>query len=75
MERFLSNGRIETEQVWDDFLAAILPSFRGKPLRLVIDVTAYEEQAQLIYVGLLQHSRVFPLVWKVMPGQEKWEQG
>jgi hypothetical protein len=75
LERFLSNGRIETEQVWDDFLAAILPSFRGKPLRVVIDVTAYEEHAQVIYVGILQHSRVLPLVWKVMPGQEKWEQG
>jgi hypothetical protein len=35
----------------------------------------YEEHAQVIYIGLLQHSRVLPLVWKVMPGQEKWDQG
>jgi hypothetical protein len=75
LERFLSNEKIETEKTWDDFLKHILPYFRGEPIRLVIDVTAYEEHAQVIYIGLLQHSRVLPLVWKVMPGQDKWEQG
>jgi len=44
-------------------------------MQLVRDLTPYEEHAQVIYVGLLQHSRVLPLVWKVMPGQDKWEQG
>ncbi len=52
-----------------------MPFFRGKPIRLVIDLTPYEEHAQVIYLGLLQHSRVLPLVWKVMPGQTKWDQG
>jgi hypothetical protein len=75
LERFLSNSRIEIEQTWNDFLAGVMPFFRGKPLRLVIDLTADEEHAQVIYLGLLQHSRVLPLVWKVMPGQTKWDQG
>jgi len=75
LERFLSNEKIETEKTWDDFLKHILPSFRGEPMRLVIDLTAYEEHAQVIYIGILQHSRVLPLVWKVMPGQDKWDQG
>ena len=75
LERFLSNERIDTEQTWDELLAQILPYFRQKPMRLVIDLTSYEEHAQVIYIGLLQHSRVLPLVWKVMPGQEKWDQG
>jgi Transposase DDE domain len=75
LERFLSNEKIQPAKTWDDFLSQIMPYFRKAPLRLVIDVTAYEEHAQVIYIGLLQHSRVLPLVWKVMPGQEKWEQG
>jgi Transposase DDE domain len=75
LQRFLSNPRIETEQVWDDFLREILPYFRQQPIRLVIDLTSYEEHAQVIYVGLLQHSRVLPLVWKVLPGQVSWEEG
>src|SRR6266853_855499 len=74
-ERFLSNDRIETEKRWNDLLDEVMPFFRGKPMRLIVDVTAYEEHAQVIYIGLLQHTRVLPLVWKVMPGQEKWEQG
>lgn len=75
LERFLSNEKINTEKTWDVFLGQILPAFQGGPIRLVIDLTAYEEHAQVIYIGLLQHSRVLPLVWKVMPGQEKWDQG
>jgi hypothetical protein len=75
LERFLSNKRIDTEKTWDDFLGQIMPYFQRAPMQLVIDLTPYEEHAQIIYMGLLQHSRVLPLVWKVMPGQESWDQG
>jgi hypothetical protein len=75
LQRFLSNERVDTEKTWDEFLGQALPYFRKEPIRLVIDVTTYEEHAQVIYLGLLQHSRVLPLVWKVMPGQTKWEEG
>jgi hypothetical protein len=75
LERFLSNPRIDVEQTWEELLAQVMPFFRQKPIRLIIDVTPYEEHAQVIYLGLLQHSRVLPLAWKVMPGQTKWEQG
>ncbi len=75
LQRFLSNERVDTEKTWDEFLGQVLPYFRKEPIRLVLDVTTYEEHAQVIYLGLLQHSRVLPLVWKVMPGQTKWEEG
>ncbi len=41
----------------------------------MLDLTASEVQTQVIYLGLLQHTRVLPLVWKVMAGQDKWDQG
>jgi hypothetical protein len=75
LERFLSNPRIDVEHTWEELLAQVMPFFRQEPMRIIIDVTSYEEHAQVIYVGLLQHSRVLPLVWKVMPGQQKWDQG
>jgi hypothetical protein len=75
LERFLSNERIDIEKTWDELLGQVMPYFRQGPMRLVIDLTPYEEHAQVIYIGLLQHSRVLPLVWKVMPGQETWDQG
>lgn len=75
LERFLSNERIDTQETWDDFLSQVMPFFRRAPMRLVIDLTSYKEHAQVIYIGLVQQSRVLPLVWKVMPGQTKWDQG
>lgn len=74
LERFLRNARIDTQETWDDFLSQSMPYFRQEPMRLVIDLTSYEEHAQVISIGLLQHSRVLPLVWMVMPGQTKWDQ-
>ncbi|GHO60341.1 hypothetical protein [Ktedonobacter robiniae] len=62
LERFLSNDRIKTEETWNDLLEEVMPFFREKPIHLVIDLTSYEEHAQVIYIGLLQQSRVLPLV-------------
>jgi len=75
LERFVSNPRIDVEHSWEELLTQVMPFFRKESLRVIIDVTSYEEHAQVIYVGLLAHSRVLPLVWKVMPGLQKWDQG
>ena len=75
LERFVSNDRIKSEQRWNALLAPVLPFFRQHPMRLVLDLTAYEEHAQVSAIGLFQQSRVLPLAWKVMPGQQKWDQG
>src|SRR6266699_6424045 len=69
------NERIEVEPVWQDFLHEIGDSWNQKEVVLVLDLTPFEEHAQVVYVGLLQQTRVLPLAWKVMPGQEKWEEG
>jgi len=75
LQRFLSNERVEVESVWEQFLAEVLPAWRGKEVTLILDLTPFEEYAQVVYVGLLQQSRVLPLAWKVMPCQQEWEQG
>jgi hypothetical protein len=63
------------EQTGAALLAQVLPFFRKAPVRIISDVTSYEEHAHVLDVGLLVHSRVVPLVWKVMPGQQKGDQG
>jgi Transposase DDE domain len=75
LQRFLDHERVEVEPVWQQFLQQVLPFWRGKELTLVLDITPFEEHAQVIYVGLLQQARVLPLAWKVMPGQQEWEVG
>ncbi len=56
------------------YLAQVLVYFRDKPLMLVLDCTPIDDRACIVYVGLLAHSRVLPLAWRVMPGQEHWEE-
>jgi len=75
LQRFLSNEHIEVEDIWEQFLAQVMPYWQNQPITLILDITPFEEHAQVVYVGLLQQSRVLPLAWKVMPGQEEWEQG
>lgn len=75
LERFLSNEKIDTKKVWDPLLEKVLSSVFHGSIQLVIDLTNYEEHAQVVYIGIIKHSRVLPLVWKVMPGQEKWNEG
>jgi hypothetical protein len=74
LRRFLANDRVEVKETWEHLLAQVLPYWKGKKVMLVIDLTPFEEHAQVIYVGLLQGTRVLPLAWRVMPGQEKWEE-
>ena len=54
LERFLSNPRIDVKEAWEELLTQVMPFFRTGPMRVIIDVTPYEEHAQVIYVGLLQ---------------------
>jgi hypothetical protein len=75
LQRFVSNERVQVEPVWQQFLEQVLPFWRGKEVTLILDITPFEEHAQVVYVGLLQQARVLPLAWKVMPGQQEWEQG
>jgi hypothetical protein len=60
LERFLSNAKIDSEEVWNAFLQVVLPSFQQEPIQLVIDLTNYEEHAQVVYIGMIRHSRVLP---------------
>jgi hypothetical protein len=74
LARFIANDRVVVSKIWEDFLSQVLPFWQGKPLRFVLDCTPIGRDATIVYLGVLVHSRVFPLAWAVMPGQEKWEE-
>src|SRR5262249_13190736 len=48
LERFLSNPRVDVEQTWEELLTRVMPFFRQEAMRIIIDVTSYEEHAQVI---------------------------
>jgi Transposase DDE domain len=74
LARFIANDRVVVSQIWQDFLSQVLPFWQGKPLRFVLDGTPFRDDATIVYLGLLVHSRVLPVAWAVMPGQEKWQE-
>lgn len=74
LARFVANERIVVSEVWKQFLSQVLPYWHGKSVRLVLDCTPCGEKAIIVYLGLLVHSRVLPLMWRVMPLQEQWEE-
>lgn len=75
LQRFVANERIEVSVCWTEFLQRVLPFWENKPVKLILDLTPYTDEATIVYVGILMQSRVLPIAWRVMPQQEKWEQG
>lgn len=72
--RFVANDRIRLSEAWERFLSQVLPYWHGKSVRLVLDCTPCGKTATIVYLGLLVQSRVLPLMWRVMPLQEQWDQ-
>jgi len=74
LARFIANDRVVVSHIWQDFLSQVLPFWHGKPLRFVLDGTPFRDDATIVYLGLLVHSRVLPVAWAVMPAKEKWQE-
>ncbi len=77
LARFIANDRIVVSKLcklWEDFLAQVLPFWRGQALSFVLDATPFRDDATIMYLGLLVHSRVLPVAWAVMLVKEKWQQ-
>jgi hypothetical protein len=74
LARFLANDRVVVKTIWEDCLSQVLPWWQGKPLRFVLDCPPFRADATIVYLGVVVHSRVFPVIWAGMPGQEQWEE-
>ncbi len=44
-------------------------------MRFVLDMTPFNDDATIISIGLLVHSRRLSVAWCVMPSQEQWTTG
>ncbi len=74
--RFLANAAIDPQALWQSFLPVLLADWAKQPeVTFVVDTTPLGTWAIIVSFGLLQHSRVWPLGWRVMPGEQRWEEG
>jgi len=74
--RFLANRAIDAQAIWQQFLPVLLAGWAHQPeLTFVVDTTLLGDWAILVSFGILHHSRVWPLCWRLMPRQQKWQEG
>jgi Transposase DDE domain len=74
LARFLANQQIAVVPLWTRLVGQFLRFWRNRRLVFVLDATALDERATVLYLGLLVHSRLLPVSWQVLPVHEKWEQ-
>ena len=74
LARFIANDRIVVNTIWNQFLKEMLPFWQDKLMRFILDRTPFRDEATIVYLGLLVHSRVLPVAWAIMPAKEKWEE-
>ena len=58
LARFLANERIVVTAVWKQFLSHVLPSFGDQPLRFVLDMTPFNDDATIVYLGRCAVKRI-----------------
>jgi Transposase DDE domain len=74
LARFLANDHMAVVPVWTRLLGQFLSFWRDRRLVFVLDATALDARATVLYLGLLVHSRLLPVSWQVLPVHEPWEQ-
>ena len=74
LSRFLANQQIIVVPLWTQLLGQFLHFWREHRLVFVLDATALDDRATVLYLGLLVHSRLLPVSWQVLPVHEPWEQ-
>jgi hypothetical protein len=74
LSRFLANHQIIVVPLWTHLLGQFLRFWRDRRLVFVLDATALDDRATVLYLGLLVHSRLLPVSWQVLPVHQKWEQ-
>ena len=72
LRRWLANPRVDVAALWPPVRRTLLHDLAGQRLLLVFDPTPHAGQATLLVVGLVQHKRVLPLAWRVVPQQTAW---
>jgi hypothetical protein len=67
LRRWLANPAIRVKTLWRVLLPSLLAGQAGREVTIVFDPTPHADHATLLVLGLLNHHRVLPVSWRVMP--------
>jgi hypothetical protein len=73
LARFLANPEVDPDALWGGLLPHLLADRAGAALTLVFDPTPHTDRFTVLVLGLLDHSRVLPLAWRIVPQQTAWD--
>lgn len=73
LARFLANPAVDADALWRGLLPSLLAGRAGRRLEVVFDPTPHTDRFTICCLGLLDHSRVLPLAWRVLPQQSTWD--
>ena len=75
ISRFLANAAIDPQALWHSFLPVLLAGWANQAeVTFVVDTTPLGNWAIIVSFGILHHSRVWPLGWRVMPADQSWDE-
>lgn len=72
LRRFLDNALVRVAALWQPLLPSLLSRWAGQEVLLVFDPTPYRGEWTVLWIGIVVHRRLLPLVWRLVPQQEPW---
>ncbi len=72
LRRWLANPRVAVPTLWSPLRRTLLRDRAGQDVLLVLDPTPHTARQTIIVLGLVQHKRVLPLAWRLVPQQTPW---
>lgn len=72
LRRWLANAAVVVRELWRPLLPALLVGKAGQEVVLVFDPTPQNGEISILVLGIVDHQRVLPLAWRVLPQQEAW---
>jgi hypothetical protein len=72
VRRWLANPAVVVAALWRPLLPSLLAARAGRELLLVFDPTPHRDWGTILCLGLVDHRRILPLAWRVVPQQTPW---
>jgi hypothetical protein len=73
LARFVANPKVDPDAIWSALLPSLLAECAGRSIEIVFDPTPHQERFTLLSLGLIDHQRVLPLAWCLVPQQASWD--
>lgn len=74
LARFVANPKVDPDAIWTALLPTLLAERAGQSIEIVFDPTPHQERFTILALGMIDHRRVLPLAWCVVPQQTAWDE-